>query len=152
MKTCIYCGREGDGSQTFCKECGTLLTEPDPRLEPKPPSDFTFLRQAFMFAAVAIFAMFAYFMSFGPALRLFASAPITATTSNGLVLSTMVFQKMPAWMNIVYYPVLSGIMDFEPYRSYLHRWNKPAVEVTPAAWSNLTGLSPNFGSPGQTVK
>src|ERR1051325_3253695 len=140
MKTCSYCGREGADEQVFCKECGTEFTAPEPENEPQEPHDFAWLRKSLMFAAGGLFLFLGYFASLGPVMRLFAGPPMTTQTSiNGTNISGTYFFTMwrtvPAWIHYVWYPAMSGAVDFEPYRKYLAMWDPPTVVSTsPPPW------------------
>ena len=138
MKSCSYCGREGDDDLVACQECGTEFTAAEPEAEPKPPYDFTWLRKALFLAASACCFMFLYFMSLGPATRLFVDPPIRTVTSNASGYAVMTWQKTPAWMHFLYYPAYYGGMELEAYRKYVAMWEKPAVQLTPVAWTNFT--------------
>jgi hypothetical protein len=144
VKTCSYCGREGDDTQVTCKECGTLLTEPEPQGEPKPPNDLTGLRKTLLFAAGACFLLLCYFASLGPVLRLYTPAPvITGTTTGPGINSVTMVKTFPAWIGIAYYPALALQNESEIYRSYLDRWEKPAVELSPGLTTTVIRLNTN---------
>jgi hypothetical protein len=144
VKTCSYCGREGDDTQVTCKECGTVYTDPEPEREPNPLHDVTWLRQALIFAAGACFVLFCYFASLGPVIRLFTPAPvITARTTGPGIYSVTTTKQIPVWISIVYAPALSVAGQSQFYYRYIEMWEKPAVEMAPSPTNTVITLNTN---------
>src|SRR5437868_2849234 len=124
MKSCDYCGRDNEESAVYCLNCGTEFRQATEPSSPTP--DLTglkgYLRYALISGGTILLIACLYLLSLGPVVRYcctwktFAAPTNTVsgvyTNSSGATvvtqLRTVQSVKYPAWVGIVYRPVLGS--------------------------------------------
>jgi hypothetical protein len=135
MKLCAYCGRGNEDEHVFCKECGTQIPESPAVTTPSKARDLAGVRFAFL-GVSTLFVVFAlYLLSFGPVTRWCvtqSTIPPSGVVTNGPASTFMVTYTVscPAWVGVVYYPLLDLIPPGDGegltglYQQYLAWWEK----------------------------